>query len=88
MGCALFLPSTESFFLLHIETLTLSLAIALSLSLQQLTHKYVHVYTHTNVYIYVYTCDIVAFIHTFIKFVYTYFPYKNSVIIKRFDGPM
>jgi hypothetical protein len=48
----------------------------------------VHVYAHTNVYIYLYMCDIVAFIHTFIRFVYTYFPYKNSVTIKRFDGPM
>jgi hypothetical protein len=82
------LSPLPNFFLSHVETFTISLAIVLFLSLQQLTHKYVHVYTHTNVYIYVYMCDIVAFIHIFIKFVCTYFLYKNLIIIKRFDTPM
>jgi hypothetical protein len=59
----------------------------LSLLVQQLSYKYiVYVYAHTNVYIYVYMCNIVALTHTFIKFVHIYFPFKNSITIKMFDG--
>jgi len=96
-----------SFSLFHSFSLYLSLPLCfyfyLSLNLkffflsfyvfvQWLSYKYVYVYTHTHVYIYVYVCNIVAFIHTFIKFVYTYFLCKNSVTIKglidRCDKPI